>query len=81
MRVYEVAAVPESQAETMRACPEPGRRAAVMLVGTAVGVANEHGVALRGIEVIFYVLWDGVEPFIGFRAEPPWSVEDILASA
>ena len=67
--IYEVPAVPGSQAETMQA--------AVMLIGTAVGVAGEHGVLLRGIEVIFYA---NTEPFIGFRAEPPWSVEDILAA-
>lgn len=67
--VFEVPTVPSSQEETTKA--------AVMLIGTAVGVAEEQGVPLSGVEVIFYA---GTEAYLGFRAEPPWSVQDILAA-
>lgn len=67
--VYEVPRVPTSQGDTMQA--------AMQLIGTAVGVANEQGVSLGGVEVIFYA---ETQPFIGFRAVPPWSAQDILAA-
>jgi hypothetical protein len=52
-------------------------RTAVQLIGTAVGVAKEQSVPLGGVEVIFY---NGMEPFIGFRATPPWLAQDILVA-
>jgi hypothetical protein len=64
--VYEVPTVAPSQEETTQA--------AVMLVGTAVGVAADFGITLSGVEVIFYA---GAEPFIGFRARPPWGLKDV----
>ena len=63
--VFEVSTVPVNQEETTKA--------AAILIGTAVGVAEEHS----GVEVIFYA---GSEAYLGFRAEPPWSVQDILAA-
>lgn len=48
-----------------------------MLVGTAVGVAADMGVELSGVEVIFYA---ETIPFIGFRAKPPWGLENIEAA-
>ena len=67
--VFEVSTVPVNQEETTKA--------AAILIGTAVGVVEEHGVPLSGVEVIFYA---GSEAYLGFRAEPPWSVQDILAA-
>lgn len=67
--VYTVPTVPPSQEETTQV--------AVMLVGTAVGVAADLGVALSGVEVIFYA---NTEPFIGFRARPPWGLENVEAA-
>jgi hypothetical protein len=61
--VFEVPNIPINQEETTRA--------AVMLIGTAVGVTEEQGVPLSGVEVIFYA---GTEASLGFRAAPPWSV-------
>lgn len=68
--IFEVPAVLASQEETTRA--------AVLLIGTAVSVAKEQAVPLSGVEVIFYAA--NTEPFIGFRAVPPWSAQDILAA-
>jgi hypothetical protein len=67
--VFEVPTVPKNQEETTRA--------AVMLVGTAVSVATDMGVALSGVEVIFYT---NSTPFIGFRATPPWGLKNIEAA-
>lgn len=67
--IFEVPAVPPSQAETTRA--------AVLLIGTAVSVAKEQAVPLVGVEIIFYA---HSEPFMGFRAVPPWSADDIQAA-
>lgn len=67
--VYEVPTVPLTQEETTQI--------AIMLVGTAVGVAADIGVALSGVEVIFYT---DATPFIGFRATPPWGLENIQAA-
>lgn len=67
--VYEVPGVPAGQTDTTQA--------AMQLIGTAVGVADEQGVPLDGIEVIFYT---DAQPFIGFRAAPPWSAQDIVAA-
>lgn len=67
---YELLTTPHSQAEATRA--------AVLLMGTAVSVARDQGVPLSGVEVIFYA-GDRTRPFIGFRVEPPWGAENILA--
>lgn len=67
--VYEIPTVPPTQEETTQA--------AVMLVGTAVGVAADLGIALSGVEVIFYAK---STPFIGFRAKPPWGLENVEAA-
>ncbi|MCL4299043.1 MAG: hypothetical protein KJ077_25125 [Anaerolineae bacterium] len=67
--VYEIPTVPPTQEETTQA--------AVMLVGTAVGVAADLGIALSGVEVIFYT---NTTPFIGFRAKPPWGLENVEAA-
>jgi hypothetical protein len=64
--IFEVPAVPSSQEETTRT--------AVLLIGTAVSVAKDQQISLSGVEVIFYT---HLEPFIGFRAVPPWSAQDI----
>ncbi len=64
--IFEVPAVPSSQEETTRT--------AVLLIGTAVSVAKDQEISLSGVEVIFYA---NTEPFIGFRAVPPWSAQDI----
>jgi hypothetical protein len=64
--IFEVPAVPSSQEETTRT--------AVLLIGTAVSVAKDQQISLSGVEVIFYT---HLEPFIGFRAMPPWSAQDI----
>jgi hypothetical protein len=46
-------------------------------VGTAVGIAKDQSVPLGGIEVIFYA---DEEPFVGCKATPPWSAQDIMAA-
>ena len=66
--VFEVPNILINQEETTKV--------AVMLIGTAVGVAEEQGVPFSGVEVIFYA---GTEAYLGFRAELPWSGQDILA--
>jgi hypothetical protein len=64
--IFEVPAVPFSQEETTRT--------AVLLIGTSVSVTKDQEISLSGIEVIFYT---NLEPFIGFKAVPPWSAQDI----
>lgn len=67
--VFEVPTVPTSQEQTTQV--------AVMLIGTAVSVAADMGVGLGGVEVIFYA---NSAPFVGFRATPPWGLENIEAA-
>jgi hypothetical protein len=67
--IFEVPGVPVSQEATTKT--------AVLLIGTAVSVSKDQNVSLSGVEVIFYA---NSEPFIGFRAVPPWSAQDITVA-
>lgn len=46
------------------------KKTAVLLIGNAVITANEHGIPLDGVEVVFYTPKD--EPWLAMTSAPPW---------
>jgi hypothetical protein len=49
--------------------PAEAKKAAVLLMGTAVNMAAEQGVPLDGVEVVYF---HKGEPWAALAAQPPW---------
>lgn len=56
--------------------PLEAKNAAVLLMGTGVSVAAEHGIRLDGVEVIFYK--DETLPWLTLWTTPPFGAEQIF---
>ena len=51
------------------------KKTAVLLIGNAVITANEHGILLDGVEVVFYTPKDN--PWLAMASVPPWQADQL----
>jgi hypothetical protein len=56
--------------------PAEAKKAAVLLMGTGVIVAGEHGIQLDGIEVVYYK--DETQPWLALWSTPPFGAEQFF---
>jgi hypothetical protein len=56
--------------------PAEAKKAAVLLMGTGVSVASEHGIQLDGVEVVYYK--DETQPWLALWSTPPFGAEQIF---
>jgi hypothetical protein len=65
---FNVVGVPDNQEREIK-------KTAVLLIGTGVIKAQDYGIPLEGIEVVFYVRED--KPWMALASVPPWGADEL----